>query len=283
MKLLNSDIKTKEVLDWKGIHLINFQYSACSMKTRIYLNLKGIPFTSHQIDLTSGENFSDWFQGINPRSLVPVLIHDGDVHIESNDILQYLEKSYKENPLTPKDSEETVNELLRFENDLHEDIRNVTFKFMVPRILNKGHAPKPKSKNKATLHGEADLLDDKNRKYWEDYKESGITDENVRSSLIRLKNALSEIDQNLHINDFILGNKLSLIDIAWFVYVTRLTYVKYPLKDLHPNVYIWHKRLYEKEVFRKEVEIPLIMKCVINANGVLLDLRNKGIKKLLSA
>ena len=96
MKLLSSDIKTKEILDWKGVHLLNYQFSACSMKTRIYLNLKKIPFTSHQINLSAGENFSEWFQGINPRSLVPVLIHDGEVHIESNDILEYLEGCYKD-------------------------------------------------------------------------------------------------------------------------------------------------------------------------------------------
>ena len=35
-----------------------------------------------------------WFLGINPRGLVPVLVHDGAVHIESNDIIQYLDKKY---------------------------------------------------------------------------------------------------------------------------------------------------------------------------------------------
>ena len=101
MKLLNSDIKTKEVLNWEGVHLINYQFSACSMKSRIYLNVKGIAYTSHWINLSTGENFSDWFQGISPRSLVPVLVHDGEVHIESNDILQHLERSFNENPLIP--------------------------------------------------------------------------------------------------------------------------------------------------------------------------------------
>ena len=123
MKLLDSDIKTREILEWKGIHLLNYQFSACSMKTRIYLNLKNIPFKSHQINLSTGENFSEWFQGINPRSLVPVLIHDGDVHIESNDILQYLEGCFENNPLIPADKKMKV--WLRFEAD--EGIRILNF------------------------------------------------------------------------------------------------------------------------------------------------------------
>ena len=56
MKLLRSDIKTKEVLDWKGVHLINYKFSACSMKSRIYMNLKGINYTSHWVNLSAGLN-----------------------------------------------------------------------------------------------------------------------------------------------------------------------------------------------------------------------------------
>ena len=206
MKLLDSDIKTREILGWKGIHLLNYQFSACSMKTRIYLNLKNIPFKSHQINLSAGENFSPWFQGINPRSLVPVLIHDGDVHIESNDILQYLEGCFKNNPLIPADKQTQVSELLSFEDDLHIDIRNITFRFMVPRLLNKGKKAKPKSNDKAALHGEVDPLDDANRKFWQEYEEFGIKDEDVKESLIRMNNALNNIDSILNENDYILGS-----------------------------------------------------------------------------
>ena len=42
VQLADSDISTKEVLDWQGIHLIHFAGSTCSQKTRIFLNLKGI-------------------------------------------------------------------------------------------------------------------------------------------------------------------------------------------------------------------------------------------------
>ena len=42
VQLLDSDIKTREVLDWKGVHLIHYMGSSCSQKVRIFLNLKGI-------------------------------------------------------------------------------------------------------------------------------------------------------------------------------------------------------------------------------------------------
>ena len=93
-QLIKDDIRTKEVLEWRGINLLHFSGSSCSQKTRIFLNLKGIDWISHPVNLAAGENYSDWFLGINPRGLVPVLVDDGDVHIESNDIIQYLEKKF---------------------------------------------------------------------------------------------------------------------------------------------------------------------------------------------
>ena len=281
MKLLSSDIKTKEILDWKGVHLLNYQFSACSMKTRIYLNLKKIPFTSHQINLSAGENFSEWFQGINPRSLVPVLIHDGEVHIESNDILEYLEGCFKESPLIPENMEEKVKELLKFEDNLHVDIRNITFKFLVPRFLNKGKSVQPKAKNKATLNGELDSMDDVNRNFWEHYEKYGITNEDASRSLIRFRTALEDLNDQLEDSPYILGAELSLVDIAWFIYATRIQHANYPLKRLHPNVSGWYERLYANVLFRKEVRRPLIMQFVLYVHSLILRLKGRSIEDFL--
>ena len=281
MKLLSSDIKTKEILDWQGVHLLNYQFSACSMKTRIYLNLKKIPFTSHQINLSAGENFSEWFQGINPRSLVPVLIHDGEVHIESNDILEYLEGCFKESPLIPENMEEKSKELLKFEDNLHVDIRNITFKFLVPRFLNKGKSVQPKAKNKATLNGELDSMDDVNRNFWEHYEKYGITDEDASRSLIRFRTALEDLNDQLEDSPYILGAELSLVDIAWFIYATRIQHANYPLQRLHPNVSGWYERLYANVLFRKEVRRPLIMQFVLYVHSLILRLKGRSIEDFL--
>ena len=63
----SEQIKTKEILDWKGLHLLNFRTSSCSQKLRIYLNLKKISWTSHSVNLAAGKNYTEWFLGINPK------------------------------------------------------------------------------------------------------------------------------------------------------------------------------------------------------------------------
>ena len=57
VQLVKADIKTPEVLSWKGVHVLHFMGSSCSQKLRVYLNLKGIPWVSHHVDLPANENF----------------------------------------------------------------------------------------------------------------------------------------------------------------------------------------------------------------------------------
>lgn len=42
VQLVDSDIKSREVLGWKGVHVLHYSGSSCSQKLRIFLNLKGI-------------------------------------------------------------------------------------------------------------------------------------------------------------------------------------------------------------------------------------------------
>jgi hypothetical protein len=51
VQLVEGDIMTREVLDWKGVHVLHFMGSSCSQKLRVFLNLKAIPWESHRVDL----------------------------------------------------------------------------------------------------------------------------------------------------------------------------------------------------------------------------------------
>ena len=91
MQLLHQDIRTRELPAWRDVHLLHFSGSSCSQKARIFPHLQGIDWVSHPVDLA---NQTPWFLGVNPRGLAPVPVHDGAVHMESNDILTYLDDSF---------------------------------------------------------------------------------------------------------------------------------------------------------------------------------------------
>ncbi|MDJ0794931.1 MAG: glutathione S-transferase family protein [Woeseiaceae bacterium] len=69
-------------------------------RVRIFLAEKGIDIETIQVDLASGEQFSDEFRQMNPDCVVPVLqLDDGSCLSEVTAICQYLEACYPEPPL----------------------------------------------------------------------------------------------------------------------------------------------------------------------------------------
>ena len=133
MQLLDTDIQTREVLSWKGVHVFHAHLSSCSQKLRIFLNCKNIAWHSHPIDLNKIENLSPFYMGINPRGLVPCLVHEGQVHIESNDIILHLERAFPTPRLIPLSAEMQIASLLKHEDNLHLDMRTVSFRFLSRR------------------------------------------------------------------------------------------------------------------------------------------------------
>jgi glutathione S-transferase len=260
VQLLDADIQTREVLTWKGVHVFHADFSSCSQKLRIFLNFKNIAWESHPIDLGRLENLSPFYMGINPRGLVPCLVHDGQVHIESNDIILYLERAFPAPRLIPEGEEGNIASLLRHENDLHLDMRNVTFRFLMPP------SPRPRMSSDAlaryanagsgTVLGKKDAHISREIDYWADFEAHGIPDGTVQQSVHRLRAAFVEIDKTLAIRSFIGGANLSVLDIAWFVYVHRLTISGYPLARLHASLNEWYQRLGMFPQIGQEVTLP---------------------------
>ena len=255
--LLDKDVQTKEVLNWKGLHLFHFQGSTCSQKTRIFLRLKGIEWTSHHINLARKEHLKPRFMGINPRGLVPVLVDDGKVITESNDIMEYLEERFPDPALIPTEKVAEVGAMLKAEDDLHLDIRALTMRFVVPSFLAKRPPSDIENYEKlgtGTVGGKTDPNRAKEIKFWSEMnKQGGITDEQAKQAFHRFREQLDEYDQTLSDQDYLLGTEISLIDIAWYIYARRLVDAGYPILKLHPAVGCWFDKLDADSRFRAEV------------------------------
>jgi glutathione S-transferase len=256
VQLADSDIRTREVLDWKGVHVLHFTGSSCSQKLRIFLNLKGIPWESHPVDLPGNENFRPWFLGINPRGLVPVLVHDGAVHIESNDIIQYLEKAFPEPKFIPAGHENEVAALLKHEDDLHLDLRTLSFRFVFapPGPPKSAAALQSYAENgSGTVQGVTDRDKEIQIEFWQRAAKEGFTDERARASAHKFRAEFEALDRRLAQSPYLMGDTLSVLDIAWYIYAFRLSLAGYPLARLHPNVHAWAETLHARPEFAKEI------------------------------
>lgn len=86
--------------------LYDYWKSSASYRIRIALNLKGITYESHQIDLTKGEQISAENMARNPQGLVPQLIIDGLTLTQSVPIIEYLDQTRPDVSLIPEDARE---------------------------------------------------------------------------------------------------------------------------------------------------------------------------------
>ena len=230
MKLNPDQIATEEVTQWQGLHLFHYQMSSCSQKVRILLGELGVEFQSHHIDLRREEQKSAWYTGINPNGVVPTLVHNGDVHIESNDIIQYINAEFAspEKSLLPQDTSarQQMQTLLDLEDRLHTDLRTVTFTYLAPDI-----------------HGGPNL------------------DDTTLAYIGRFHDAFCKLDKILQQQAYLSGPEMTLTDISWFITLHRLSLARYPLHK-HAALQAYYQKLAGRPAFKTQVASgPLLLRC----------------------
>ncbi|HQU81428.1 MAG TPA: maleylacetoacetate isomerase [Azonexus sp.] len=85
--------------------LYNFFRSGTSHRLRIALNLKGLSYDYVAVDLRNEEHLGAAFKAINPQGLVPALVVDDLVLVQSPAIIEWLEERYPTPALLPADPE----------------------------------------------------------------------------------------------------------------------------------------------------------------------------------
>jgi glutathione S-transferase len=84
------------------LELYHHGSSVCAAKVRLALAEKQLEWNSHYVDILRGEQFAASFLAVNPKAVVPVLIHDGAVITESTIICEYLEDAFPKPALYPQ-------------------------------------------------------------------------------------------------------------------------------------------------------------------------------------
>jgi maleylacetoacetate isomerase len=88
------------------VKLYEYFRSSASYRLRIALNLKRVPHDSVHVHLlrNGGEQHQPGYLAINPQGRVPSLVlDDGTALIQSPAILEWLEETYPDPPLLPRD------------------------------------------------------------------------------------------------------------------------------------------------------------------------------------
>lgn len=235
----------KSVKKLTGLHLYHGGISNCSMRVRMTLIEKGLDWESHHLDLKKKENITDDYFGINPNGLVPTLIDNGVVHIESNDIIDYLDEAYAEPSLRAGDEEE-LKGWLHLAAAIH-----------VPACKPYVYATKMAPKLKKTAEEQAKYNDLQQNEELKTFHAKHAGDKDFSTSDLDKATAILDacffkLEKTLEGRAWIMGDDYSLADISWIPLHFVILGCGYSFED-YPNIQRWAAAFAEKDSFKEGV------------------------------
>jgi glutathione S-transferase len=224
------------------IELYHFAFSTCSQKVRLVLAEKGLEFESHEIDLIAGQQHDPEYVKLNPNHVVPTLVHDGHVLVESSLIIRYLDDAFPEPPLRPRDAlgrYAVERWIKRMDEEVHPAAPIVTFAIGPRNLL----LQQPREVREANL---AAIPDPVQRATRRSVIEHGVKAPEFAGALGVFLDTLDAMEAELVDRRWLSGGRFGLADASLLPYVLRLEHLGMdPLLDRssRPRVADWLARV----------------------------------------
>jgi glutathione S-transferase len=224
--------------------------SVCSIKARLALAEKGASFESRLMTLR-GDQFDPDYMKLNPNAVVPTLVHDGKVVIESTVIMHYVDEAFPGAPLMPSDplgrARARMTEKLMDEY-VHVSCMTITF-----ATANRASLAQLKPEEM-----EAELAkapDAKRSEIKRQVVAHGLDAAPVVEALRQQEQLLDQIEAAMKHGAYIAGSSWSLADAAATPYVWRLDKLKLArMWDQRPGVAAWYERIRQRPSFKTALE-----------------------------
>ena len=237
------------VSSFKGLHLYHAHISNCSARVRLLLEEKKIPWESHHIFLAKRENITEEYFSINPKGVVPSLVHDGKVITESNDILVYLEETFPDPSFINVASEKKreIERWLKISGEAHmPGIKTFQYYKRNSKAMKKTeeevalYRKLQKDPAYLTFHGKHDLPG------------QSFTPKDAETAIKLMDGYFTEMEDILSKNQWLVGKTYTLADISWSPTITTLLRGGYDF-NLFPNLMAWYDQISKLPSFQISV------------------------------
>ena len=250
--------------------------SVCAAKVRFAMDEKGLEWNGVYVDILKGEQFDPKYLKLNPKGVVPTLIHDDLVIPDSTVIIEYLDQIAPEtsvHPIDPWERAQTRYWTKAVDEDLHPACGAVTFVCSHRyTVLNK-LGPDGVKKFLASTPPISVTSDWKSKK--DVFIRHGLQAPGAAEKFKLYDTYLHKMEEALEDgSDWLVGNKFSIADIAMAPYVNRLAMMSMRgmwERNRLPNVEGWFDRIESKDSFKR---------CLIDwvPQDLTSDLRENGAK-----
>ena len=223
------------------VKLYHFWDAVCAMKSRFALAEKGVPHELVHVDLMAFEQVRPDYLALNPNGVVPTLVHDDAVIIESTVINEYVDEVFDGPPLLPSDPVERarVRMLVRLEDGkMHENFRAPTFHLMIKPMF--AGASDEEIDEIAANHPQKWI-----GAYWKDAIRSPLDTTAVEKGFDDLRAVMGKLEKVLEDGrDWLGGDHVTLAEASFFSLVDRVEALgRADLFDAFPRLNVWRQRL----------------------------------------
>lgn len=244
--------------------------SACAAKVRFALEEKQLAWESRYVDIMSGEQFAPDYVALNPKAVVPTLVHDGSVVTESTVICEYVDEAFPERPILPRDP--LARARIRVwtkavDEDLHPACSAVTYVVSHRHTIRRQGAG---SFEEFLAAGGTEGRTARERK-WQ-WIQHGLQAPGFAEQLAVYAGFVQKMDRELEHDGWLAGGEFSMADIAMTPYLFRLSVLgmDFLWRDARlQRVDDWFQRVRARPSFARAFErwMPEDLAAEMRANG----------------
>ncbi|MEZ7813984.1 MAG: glutathione S-transferase family protein [Paracoccaceae bacterium] len=233
--------------------LYHYDRSTAAQRVRLSLEEKQLEWESVIIDTAIGDASQrpDDYHKLNPKGLIPLIIHGDFALPESNLILEYLEDAFPmHNPLRPQSPKDRAVMRLwmrRIEDGIHVASRTIGVCIVNRHIYNQADKQK-------LADYYANMRDTVRKNNDQINIQMGLGSPLLKDSLHAFKKLFYEMDVQLKENTWLAGQVFSLADVSLAVYLTRLSsFQMSPLWADLTHLRAWFESIEQRVSYQKAV------------------------------
>ena len=226
--------------------------SVCCQKVRVAFMEKGVDYENLHVDFRSGGQFAPGFLKLNPKAVVPVLVHDGRVITESTVISEYLDEAFDGPSLMPADAYGRARKRYwsRQVDHLHmPHIAAISFAIAFRHALL--GAINTTQERDAIL---ANVRDPISQDMQREALELGLDSPKFHQAVVEFDRLLGDMQQTLGESAWLAGKDFSLADVDVAPYICRLHTLQLDgMWSDRPAVQDWCQRMWSRSSWQQAV------------------------------